>query len=359
MRDLPEIERRLNGWLGARVHGLRVLASGWETTVFEFATSERSPSHSAIPALHPLVLRFYEGECADDKGAREHKTLDRLASVGYCSPRPYAYEPDRATLGAPFLVMQKLAGGPLFTTRSFPEAFKTFSLAFFSFVRAQVRLHRMSPSTPGLADVPRACAPTGAAPGTPLLDRIFATVAERIEKGPLPGLRDAFQRLSVRAGEFRVAPESLLHMDYHPLNALVRGVHLTGVIDWVNTDFGDRHLDAGMTAAILSSSAFEKPRWMRDNLIGNTLRASFAALYFPLYYAMAPVDLERLRYCEAVAALLRLSMLGMMRARGAEAMGFRQAAIEEVTPGVLRLLSRYVERKSGAPVRVDLAPVPA
>jgi hypothetical protein len=149
-------------------------------------------------------------------------------------------------------------------------------------------------------------------------------------------------------------------MDYHPLNVMVDGVRVTGVIDWVNTDVGDRHLDAAMTAVILSSSALERPRWMRDNIVGNGLRASFAALYMPLYHAMAPMNFERFRYCQAVAALLRLSMLGMMRARGPEIVGFRPESISEVTPAVVRLLSRYATRKSGASARLDMAtPQPA
>jgi aminoglycoside phosphotransferase (APT) family kinase protein len=144
-------------------------------------------------------------------------------------------------------------------------------------------------------------------------------------------------------------------MDYHPQNVVVQGFRVTGVIDWVNTDVGDRHLDAAMTAAILSSSAMEHPRWMRDNFAGNSLRALFASLYIPLYHAMAPLDFERFRYCQAVASLLRLSMLGMMRTRGAEVVGFRPEAIGEVTPAVVRLLSRYAARKSGAAVGLDQA----
>ena len=150
---------------------------------------------------------------------------------------------------------------------------------------------------------------------------MLAIIANRVENGPLPGLREALMRVTARAAEFRSSPLSLVHMDYHPLNVMVQGVRVTGVIDWVNTDIGDRHLDAAMTAVILSSSALEHPRWMRDNLVGNGLRASFAALYMPLYHAMAPMDFERFRYCQAVAALLRLSMMGMMRARGPEVRG--------------------------------------
>jgi aminoglycoside phosphotransferase (APT) family kinase protein len=359
MLDPQQISDRLQQFLETRLSGVRILASGWETTVFEFMLAASSPKIPVMPVGRPLVLRFYQGTQADDKGRREHLTIDRLSAAGYCVPRPYVYEPDRAAIGAPFLILERLPGGPLFTTKSFPQAFKTFSLGFFGFVRAQVRLHRLSPNAPGLRDIPHAFQTPAAPSGTPMLDRVLAIVAERVERGPLPGLCDALGRLAPRAGAYRVAEPSIVHMDYHPLNAVVQGTHLRGIIDWVNTDVGDRHLDAAMTAAILSSSALDHPRWMRDNLAGNSLRAIFAGLYVPLYHAMAPLDFERFRYYQGVAALLRLSMLGMIRTRGPEAVGFRSEATAEVTPAVLRLLSRYLERKSGASVRLDLVPAAA
>ena len=361
MLDSREIERRLSAYLGAPSTALSVLASGWETTVFEFTLESQSKSFAAIPVGESMVLRFYQGSAADAKGAREHTTIDRLFAAGYPVPRPYAFEGDHRALGAPFLIMQRLTGGPLFAVRSFPSAFKTFSMAFFSFVRTQSRLHKFDPASASLREIPRAYAPIdGASADSPLLDRILAIIANRVETGPLPGLREALNLVTERASKFRRSPDSLVHMDYHPLNVMVKGARVTGVIDWVNTDVGDRHLDAAMTAVILSSSALERPRWMRDNVVGNGLRASFAALYMPLYHAMAPMDFERFRYCQAVAALLRLSMLGMMRARGPEFVGFRREAIDEVTPAVVRLLSRYATRKSGASVRLDaVAPQPA
>jgi aminoglycoside phosphotransferase (APT) family kinase protein len=361
MLDPHDIARRLSEYLGAPVAHLSVLASGWETTVFEFTLEAASKAFAAVPVGVPMVLRFYQGSAADAKGNRERITIERLFAAGYPVPRPYAFEGDHRALGAPFLIMQRLAGGPLFAVRSFPSAFKTFSLAFFSFVRAQSKLHKLDPASAGLRDIPRAYAPVGdAAADSPLLDRVLAIIANRVETGPLPGLREALNLVTERAPKFRRSPDSLVHMDYHPQNVMVRGVSVTGVIDWVNTDAGDRHLDAAMTAVILSSSAMEHPRWMRDNLAGNGLRASFAALYLPLYHAMAPMDFERFRYCQAVAALLRLSMMGMMRARGPEAVGFRREAIDQVTPAVVRLLSRYATRKSGASVRLDaVAPQPA
>ncbi len=355
MLQLNEIQTRLADYLGTPLLSLKVLASGWETTVFEFATASNSPRLPLMPSRTPLVLRFYQGAFADPKGAREHITIAKLSSVGFSVPRPYGYEADHRALGAPFLIMERVSGGPLFATRSFASAFKTFSLGFFGFVRAQVRLHQMELRKSGLDEIPRASSPDGIDAQAPLLDRMLKIIEQRVEQGPLPGLKEAHTRLAARAGEFRTAPLSLLHMDYHPQNVVVQGFRVTGVIDWVNADLGDRHLDAAMTAVILSSSALEHPRWMRDNAAGNSLRALFTSLYIPLYHAMAPLDFERFRYCQAVASLLRLSMLGMMRTRGAEVVGFRPEAIEEVTPAVVRLLSRYATRKSGAAVGLDHA----
>ena len=360
MLDPEQIARQLSSYLDAPVARVSVLASGWETTVFAFTLERASSVCASIPVAQPVVLRFYEGSAADSKGAREHITIDRFSHVGFPVPRPYLFEPDPRALGAPFLIMERLRGSPLFGARSFPTAFKTFSLGFFSFVRAQTRLHKYDPTVPGLREIPHAYSADPIQSEPPLLDRLLNIIADRVENGPLPGLREALQRLIERAPRFRASPQSLVHMDYHPLNVMVDGVRVTGVIDWVNTDVGDRHLDAAMTAVILSSSALEHPRWMRDNLVGNGLRASFAALYMPLYHAMAPMKLERFRYCQAVAALLRLSMLGMMRARGPEVVGFRPESISEVTPAVVRLLSRYATRKSGAAARLDVArPHPA
>src|SRR5271168_2776744 len=156
MLDAGEIARALSSYLDAPVARVSVLASGWETTVFEFTLESRSSVCANIPVAQPVVLRFYEGSAADAKGTREHVTIDRLFSAGYAVPRPYLFEPDHRTLGAPFLIMQRLGGVPLFGPRSFPVAFKTFSLGFFSFVRAQALLHKLDPNAAGLREIPHA-----------------------------------------------------------------------------------------------------------------------------------------------------------------------------------------------------------
>ncbi len=371
----------LSAYLGAGVEHLRVLASGWETTLYEFALRERTGMLPGAEAGAPLVLRFYPSVEAADKGAMEYRTISRLAGVGFPVPRPYLFEPGGGAIGAPFLVMERLGGGPLFAIRSFPQAFKTFSMGFLGFVRAQARLHRMAlaptildaleaPAAwnqPDLADLARRpqadakdadpvkdgardSAQSGAA--ARLLEHTLETVAARVAEGPLPGLAGALARLRRSAAEFQHAPPSFLHLDYHPQNVLVKGFRVTGIVDWAHAAIGDRHFDAATTGVILSTSAMEHPRWMRDNAAGNNLRRTFNALYLALYHASAPMELRRLRYYQGLAGALRLSMLGMMRVRGPQSVGFRPGAISEVTASVLRLLGGYVARKTGAAVTI-------
>jgi aminoglycoside phosphotransferase (APT) family kinase protein len=353
MLDADAVQNRLAVYLGATVGSLRVLASGWETRVFEFVLASLSTRQAELPIATPLVLRFYQGAQADAKSARESVTMRLLAGACYPVPRPYLFEPDHDPLGAPFLIMERLEGGPLFATRSFPQAFKTFSLGFIGFVRAQADLHRIGTTRLQIDDIPQAHTAAGATNATPLLDRLLAIIADRIERGPLPGLQDALARLREDAARFRDSPNALVHMDYHPRNVIVKGTRVCGVIDWVNADRGDRHLCAATTATILASSAMEHPRWMGDNPVGNVLRTLFTSLYIPLYHAMAPMEWDRFRYAQAVAALLRLSALGMMRVQGPETVGYRPEAIQQVTPSVVRLLSRYTARKSGVPVNIE------
>ena len=348
--DLESVRQGLTAYLGARIGDLAVLASGWETTVFEFSLESPSPNGD-IPAQRPMVLRFYQGPSASQKGPREHLAMRALAAAGYPAPRPYLFESAREPLGAPFLIMERIAGGPLLQLKSFPQALKTFTLAFLGFVKTHAALHRLDPHVLGLDKLPpRFGFAPGSDSGSAVLSRVLDTIGMRIEEGPLPALKPMLEWARAGAWRFPCSRDSVLHLDYHPQNALVSGARITGIIDWVNTDVGDRHLDAATTSAILASSTMERPRWMRRNVIGNTLRKTFHSAYLALYHVMAPLDFERLRYYQAVAAMLRLSMFGMMRVRGPESVGFRAEAIAEITPSVIGELSRFAARKSGIPL---------
>lgn len=348
MAEFSEVQRRLAECLGAAVDHFRVLASGWETTVFEFAAG--AAGRLELPPRRPLVLRFYHGPDAAPKGRREHRVLQLLHATGFPVPIPYLFESDPGLLGAPFLIMQRLEGGPLLRLGSFPNALKTFTLAFIPFVRLHTRLHQLNPAAAGIAGLAPAFSPNGDGAASPLLERMLAAIASRVERGPLPWLAPALQWARTESVKFCGGAPSVLHMDYHPLNVLVAGARISGIIDWVSAESGDRHLDAATTSAILSCHAMENPPWLRDNLAGNSLRRLYNGLYVALYHALMPLEFARLRYYQGLASIYRLSTLGMMRSRGAESVGYRAEAVNEVTAPVLQLLARYAARKCGVPI---------
>jgi hypothetical protein len=117
--ELEALAANLASYFGATVQRLHVLASGWETTLYEFELRGNSALLPGVETGVPLVLRFYPSIEAADKGALEYRTITYLAGAGYPVPRPYLFEPGGAAIGAPFMVMERLGGGPLFAIRAF------------------------------------------------------------------------------------------------------------------------------------------------------------------------------------------------------------------------------------------------
>src|ERR1700693_5044067 len=111
--DLRDLRAQLAACLDAEIARIAVLGNGWETTIYEFTIGARSSRAPDLPVNAPLVLRVYDGVRAEDKAAREHVTLSWLAGAKYPVPRPYVCELSREALGAPFIVMDRVAGGPL------------------------------------------------------------------------------------------------------------------------------------------------------------------------------------------------------------------------------------------------------
>lgn len=70
---------------------------------------------------------------------------------------------------------------------------------------------------------------------------------------PVPWRAWAGDDPAIAAGLRSVAPRppALLHLDYHPLNVLVDGGRLSGVLDWANARVGDPRADLARTLSIL------------------------------------------------------------------------------------------------------------
>jgi aminoglycoside phosphotransferase (APT) family kinase protein len=343
------VERQLAAYLSTKVSLFRRLGHGWQTDVFEFEASSPG-SHSEIPAGQPLVLKLYQAGMSAEKCARETWAMQRLKDAGYPVPRLYLFESDPESLGRMFMIMERVSGRPLFAFESIPKAIAVFLKGFVPFARMHAALHSLNAQIVSGDGELQAGDGNCGSKSSPLLDRMLTTIADRIELTPLATLTPALEWAKYNAARFRSRSNSVLHLDYLPRNVMVEGVHVTGVMDWLDADVGDRHLDAATTAVILRTSATGQHPLLRDHAMGNTLRMLCAAAYVTLYHSIFPLDLERFRYYQAVASLHRLAMFSLMRARGPESSGFRHQAIAEVTPGVLRALARRITRLTGVSV---------
>jgi aminoglycoside phosphotransferase (APT) family kinase protein len=131
-----------------------------------------------------------------------------------------------------------------------------------------------------------------AAPGDAwTLGVTFGRAQARIHAAPVPDtLRQHLNRDWIGWGtggnepldrmlrELPALREAILHLDYHPLNALIDNGELTGIIDWANAIIGDTRADFARTYSILS--------WLplpveneRAHLVRRRFRLGWAAGY--------------------------------------------------------------------------------
>ncbi|HEX7102782.1 MAG TPA: aminoglycoside phosphotransferase family protein [Nitrolancea sp.] len=123
------------------------------------------------------------------------------------------------------------------------------------------------------------------------LGNTFGHAQARIHAAPVPDtLRQHLSRDWIGWGtggsgpldhllrELPLLREGILHLDYHPLNALVDEGQLTGIIDWANAIIGDVRADFARTYSILS--------WLplpienaRARLVRHRFRLGWAAGY--------------------------------------------------------------------------------
>ena len=341
------VEQQLRAFLSTKVSLFRRLGNGWQTDVFEFEVLSPA-SHSEIPAGRPLVLKLYQAGMSAEKCACETWAMQRLKDAGYPVPRPYLFESDHESLGRPFMIMERVSGRPLFEFDSVPKAIAVFAKGFVPFARMHAALHSLNAQIVSGDGELQAGDRNCGSRSSPLLDRMLTTIADRIEQTPLPTLKPALEWVKSNAPRFRSGSNSVLHLDCLPRNVMLQGAHVSSVVDWLDMDVGDRHLDVATTAVILRTSATGQHGLLRDHAVGNSLRMLCAATYVTLYHSIFPLDRERFRYHQAVAALHRLAMFSLMRARGPESVGFRPRATVEVTPAVLRSLSRRIAQYTGA-----------
>lgn len=185
------------------------ITGGWETLLWRFQTPD-GREHS---------LRIYHLARIRAIAWRERAALEACARAGLPAPR---VEKAGEVCGFPALVLSWCPGVPIL---SFIEK-KPWLLWRLSslFGRMQARMHTIRPPDEFLASAPR----------------------EWVMRAG-----DEYQDLAEHALSLGLRTDSLIHMDYHPLNIVSDGSVITGVLDWCGAAAGDPRADLARTEITL------------------------------------------------------------------------------------------------------------
>ena len=258
----------------------RLIARGMRTEVYAFGVAGGPGTWSK-----PLVLRLISNDQPASAVEHEAAVYQFLHERAYPVPEVLAGDPSGVVLGQPFAIMERVPGRPIHRM-ALKNPLTAFRLAT-AFADAHVTLHRL---------------PVDGFPNRQ--DR--ASVERQIESyrgwlGQTEENRETFAWLEARKSAVLPEQPSVTHNNYHPVNAIVDDRGRLQVIDWAGADVGDRHGDVADALVFMRTEPIREADVLRS-LARRVGRFVFVRRYLSRYTQQYPLDMQRLRYWEALRA---------------------------------------------------------
>ncbi len=190
------------------------VVGGWETLLWMFSTQD-GRQHS----LRVFQLPGLSDDARREVAWRERIALEACGRAGLPAPR---VETVGEVQGLPAMVLSWCPGMPLLSLIE-KRPWSMWRLGRL-FGQTQARLHAVAPPAEFLEQAPN-------------------DWASRV------GGRHA--ALAAHVLSLQPSTDSLIHMDFHPLNLITDGVAVTGIVDWAGAAAGDRRADLARTVVTL------------------------------------------------------------------------------------------------------------
>ena len=259
------------------------ILGGFDTSIYAFELKNAEEPH-----VGPLVARVFRSPAEAERARYEAAIQNAVAALGYPAPEVLLVEPSSDVLGAPFNVMRRMPGRAMLHSL---VGIRMGSMATL-LGHEHARLHDLDAEAfrrlLGDAVDPQSIA---------TFDHVRPRYEEVISTASLDGLRPALRWLE----EHRPAPASvnaICHGDFHPLNVLVAGSEVTGVVDWGWVTIAQPELDVGATVALLTHGPLNVLRPARP--LVRVLRRFTVRRYLRAYASRRHLDLDEVRYFEAL-----------------------------------------------------------
>lgn len=269
-------------------------------------------------------MRLFQGPQASQKAEGEYTVLSKLSAAGYPVPEVFHLETDGSHLGVPFIVMDFVKGRNLSDVlweASGDEAERLMT----EFTKIMVDLHRMEGSLiiPGFPDG-----------GTErYLDDFLLMGKQHIADLGVEWFQPVIDWLEARREEVSSEELSVVHMDYHTHNVMVRDDGRLVVLDWTQATPGDYRADLAWTMLLMSTYGLPDAR---DSILERYERVS----------GKKARDIE---YFEVIATAKRLFSIAASLSAGAEQLGMRSGAEERMREGsehLRKVYALFMERTS-------------
>lgn len=274
------------------------LTGGFDTVTMAFRLADAPEGLGG-----ELILRVLPPAAPIVRLRREVATHEALVGAGFPAPRIFLHDEDATPLGSPFVVMERLAGETMWQAAMGPRGDKRRLLTLTRrLAEAHVLLHRIdgkhlvaSAQSHGID--PMLLTVTGE------LGRIRGRIAKAGLIGLLPGI-DWLERNLRRPQDAEV----ICHGDFHPLNIMVAGDRLTGVIDWPQAIVAEPAFDVACTLVLLrfADTGLDGP--LRTLL--ETVRTMMVRRYLAAYRSARPFRDANIAYYEALRVLSALVHAG-------------------------------------------------
>ncbi len=318
--DTADLAGALSRYLSAR-HGTKMtvgslehLSLGWESDVYSFGVDEWDNGA-------PRVLRLYFGNGAARAALREFQALRLLADAGYPVPAVDLVEPTPGPLGRTFLVMEQVAGGPLWA--SLPQLPLPEQIAALTALGALLaQLHQID-----LAGLPSTW-PVRVVGGGEQIDYMAAMAASC----PVRDTDLAFGWLHARPAIQAPPQLGLVHWDYHPNNVLQDADGKRWVIDWTQFQATDVRFDLAWTLLLVGGHGGQQG--------ADALLAGYTAAW-----PTPPTWLAEMDAFVAAACAKRVLSVVISLLVGPDRVGMRpgaEAAMRQLLPDIAGMYRRWL-----------------